>query len=273
MFVLAEVRKIMLQKNLKIILASLGKATLSNCYFSYKEIEKKCNSNQIDVIAEEHIVILIEKKETFHRLYYFLDGVDVSDSIWMKIRKNLLSYELLSAERVERSQECLMPEVLVNLKFRSYKTYIRLSFVNKGTSEYEIHTDIGFATEEDVNAVYELFRCTFDDVSDTLATKEELLEFVNKKQIIKISEQREIAGVLLFEDKGVKSYIRMLCVDAPYRNKGIGYELVKEYFNIHRQNTKLFYLWVDADNQSAINLYNHFGYTRDGLVNYIYVRD
>ena len=89
--------------------------------------------------------------------------------------------------------------------------------------------------------------------------------------VLKIDGQDKIAGVLLYEDTGVKSYARALCVSPDFRGGAVGYSLLAGYFNQHSEDrTKLFYLWVDEENKSVKKLHDRFGYQEDGLKDYIF---
>ncbi|HCJ09050.1 MAG TPA: hypothetical protein DHV96_12040, partial [Lachnospiraceae bacterium] len=113
---------------------------------------------------------------------------------------------------------------------------------------------------------------SFDAKVSCLPSKEELMELIDKKWTLKICINNEIAGVLLFEDFGKKSYARVLCVKEEYRNNVIGYSLFAKYINMHINNIHLFYLWVDRDNREVLSLHDKFGYREDGLIDNIYIR-
>lgn len=59
-------------------------------------------------------------------------------------------------------------------------------------------------------------------------------------------------------------YLDTLCVFDPYKNKGIGRELLKSAIEKHMPTTKPFGLLVDKTNFKATNLYLKVGFVNDG---------
>jgi len=81
-----------------------------------------------------------------------------------------------------------------------------------------------------------------------------------------------LAGLLLFERRGVTSTVRHWLVDAAVRHRGVGGALMRRYFEGQR-GVRRFLLWVAFDNEDAIRKYRHYGYAPDGLIDIVLVND
>ena len=139
------------------------------------------------------------------------------------------------------------------------------------TKQYEAIHKAETADMDDLNDIYQLLYGTFDIMTDHLVSKAELRTLIEVCQVLKIAIDGELAGVLLFETFGKKSYLRSICVSENFVGKKIGLSLLQGYFLRNRENTKLFYLWVESTNEKAIRLYERLGYKDDGLREYTYM--
>lgn len=162
---------------------------------------------------------------------------------------------------------------LEKLGFQYFRTYRRSSVQNTHT-EYREYAPVEYADIEDADGIERLFSYAdnFDPMADTVPEREELVRFLEDNSVYKVSADGQLAGILIYEDKGVKSYARMLCISPEHRNGAVGYTLFARYFNDHRENTRLFYTWTNQDNTKSERLHSMFGYRNDGMVNIIYIK-
>lgn len=260
------------QKGKNLIRDTIGNPRLTNCYLSCQEVMDKIALHDIHCFCYEGIVILIHPMDGgIHKMYYFLEDHDLlTPDLVVKIRKDLENYQNLEGTVVARMPNKNV-DVLERLQFHPYKEYIRKQMM-PGTGdgcrpEHVIET----ANIDDLNDIYELLNESFDFMTDHLVSQGELRNFLEMSQVLKISIHGELAGVLLYETFGKKSYLRSICVSEDYAGKKIGLSLLKGYFLKNRENTKLFYLWVESTNEKAIRLYKSLGYKDDGLKEYIYL--
>lgn len=256
----------------KVIIDALGKPNRTNCYMTFGELERKFGEKRLELVWSKDLVIFVEKKNRYYELYYFLNDGWEYFSDWDIIKVQLNKYDMISLQTVNRSLDgdCYIAE---KLAFYYYKTYLRKQYINKTLQKYNESIDVDWAVEEDNRIILDLLYETFDVLSDNLVDEFELTRMIRGQQVLKIEIAGKIQGVILFEDVGVKSYVRAVCVAKSVQNKGLGHALLARYYNLHLDKTKLFYLWVDRDNKNAMKLYDKFGYKSDGLVNHIYIRE
>lgn len=255
----------------QIIVSSLGRQKKSNCFLPLDIILQRIENGIIDIIEKDNVVLLIEKKVRFIQLYYFLRTPIVEDQVWLYLSEELQQYPNLSLHIVNKEQET-DSVVAKKLGFSYYKTYIRQQLINKDMKRFPESLNVEWAVKADREAVFNLVYQSFDVLADNLVDKPELEKMICDQHVLKIGKNDELQGILIFEDTGIKSYIRAICVASQYQKKGIGYSLLAKYWNDHLDNIRLFYLWVDKEKAYVINMYEKVGYKSDGLINHIYVR-
>lgn len=262
-----------IEEAMNIIKNAMGNPYLTNCFLYYRDVLNMIGSRDIHVLSFEKMVMLVHEIDGIQKMYYFLESeeseiADIEKEIHMK----LSVYPRLEAEFVAKSL-CGQSDVLEKLGFRFFKKYIRkkmvvsADFVCKETDEVEI------ANESDLSSIYQLLYNTFDIMSDHLVSQRELRELLAMAQVLKLDIDGNLAGVLLFETQGKKSYLRALCVAEEFWGRRVGISLMQNYIKRNVCNTKMFYLWVESTNQGAKRLYEKLGYEDDGLRNYIYLYD
>lgn len=263
----------MTQKEIALIADARRRPHLTNCYLSYPDLVKKIEKKEIHRFYHEDIMVLVHMMQYFCKMYFFIKNNTMldSDSILM-LKKELMAYPTLVVTIATREIYKENVKVLEKLGFRFHKYYIRKQMImgTEKMSERVHETDI--ADVSDINAIHHLLHNNFDIYSDHLVSKDELQVFLESSHVLKICEDGKLAGVLLFESFGKKSYLRCICVAKEYSGKKLGRSLLESYIKKNREGTKLFYLWVESTNKSANCLYESVGYKDDGLKEYIYLK-
>lgn len=266
-----ERHDILTEKENTIIRNATGNPYLTNCYLSYHVIMSKIETHEIHFFGYDTIVILIHRIAKFHKIYYFLENKDILiPELVKKIQKDLDGYPNLEGTVVARISDRNI-DVLEKLGFYPYKEYIRKQMTTPPENWCEAVQVTKTADIRDLNAIYQLLYKISDVMSDHLVSKEELYTFLEASQVLKVVIDEELAGVLLFESFGKKSYLRSICVADKFIGRKIGLSLIKGYIEKNKNRAKLFYLWVESTNERAIRLYKNIGYKDDGVREYIYL--
>lgn len=264
-------QNILTEKGKTIILNTVGNPVLTNCYIPCHEIMDKIAAHEIICFCYERMVVLIHPENGIHKLYYFLSDMDILISgVERNIQEDLGKYRNLVGTVVARLPDKNV-EVLQKLGFTPYKEYIRKQMVSQKKDWCGTAQIVETAAADDIQDIYQLLYGTFDIISDHLVSKEELGTLLGSCQVLKVCIDGALAGVLLFETFGKKSYLRSICVSEEFIGKKIGLTLLEEYIRRNQERTKLFYLWVESTNEKAIRLYERFSYKDDGLREYIYL--
>jgi GNAT superfamily N-acetyltransferase len=92
------------------------------------------------------------------------------------------------------------------------------------------------------------------------------------RQILAAKCEGQLAALLFFETQGFSSTLRYWAVAEAYRARRLGAALMRQYFSDQSQ-VRRFLLWVEANNQNAIEKYQHYGYAPDGLLDLVFIND
>jgi ribosomal protein S18 acetylase RimI-like enzyme len=112
--------------------------------------------------------------------------------------------------------------------------------------------------------IEDLLRSALDIYSSPLPGMEEMAVLADEGCLQCLADATgRLAGVLCIDINGELNTIRQLAVAPAFRNRGLADLMVKA--NIAKsQKSKIFDLWVKAENIPAIRLYEKNGYAFDG---------
>lgn len=125
-----------------------------------------------------------------------------------------------------------------------------------------------YAEGKDVGMVDELLHTHFDEQMEQLPLVEELEKMVERKHVLLSMREGKVAGMLLFDLNASTLYLRYWLVLPEYRNKGVGSELLRQFLWEGRE-TKRQILWVNEANENAIVRYEHYGFKKENMYDYI----
>lgn len=262
--------ELLTEKGHTVIRHAIGNSSLTNCYLSYNLVIDRIRAQEIRCFCYDGIILMVHSLDGVNKLYYFLESRDVLvPDVVRRIQGELEGYPDLVGTVVSRRPE-KNADILEMLGFRPYKQYIRKQTAAESAALCGTVWPVETAAVGDFDDIYPLLQGISDVMTDHLVSKEELHEFLAAKQVLKIVAEGELAGVLVFETFGKKSYLRTVSVADRFIGRKIGFSLIEGYFEKNRENAKLFYLWVESTNERAIRLYDRLGYKDDGLTEYIY---
>jgi [ribosomal protein S18]-alanine N-acetyltransferase len=89
-------------------------------------------------------------------------------------------------------------------------------------------------------------------------------------QVYLAKESDNIAGFIITEHRGpLNGYIKSICVNPKYRNKGIGTMLIQDAEKRIFKDTPNVFLLVSDFNEGARRLYRRLGYQKTGELDYL----
>lgn len=248
--------------------------SLSNSFEPASDIIAGLNNGTFIAVNDSDPVILLKKCEGFYKIYYFMEKPEPDNADWSSIAENILQTAQnvpVYAETTLRGDFDFTGSVFHKLKLQPFRVYLRKS-MKKPAEKFEEYILTEYAAPEDAKHIHDLMMTTsnFDVMADHLPTRTELEALIASRRVLKAEwDNNELAGILIFEDTGIKSYLAVLCVASNFRHKKVGYSLCANYLNTHIDST-YFYLWIDEHNKSAAAFYDYFGYRDDGLKNFIF---
>lgn len=154
--------------------------------------------------------------------------------------------------------------------FQPYQKLCRMARSNQAALQASgaVSAPAGYASRPDASAILELLYRSFDRYAEQLPMLYEIEAAIDGRQILVAKRERKLAGLLFFETQGLTSMVRYWLVDEAFRAFRFGSALMQRYFAV-QQTVRRFILWVLADNENAIQKYQHYGYAADGLVDLV----
>ena len=156
--------------------------------------------------------------------------------------------------------------------FYPYRHLFRMSHAGVlADDSWEMGQDVIFGTSEDVMPLYDVLVKNFDPLSEQLPSVEELNDFVRRKQVLVIKNGKELCGFIIFEVTGMTWYLRYWFTCLAYRNQGVGARLLKSSLFLAKESKRQI-LWVISDNINAIKRYEHYGFKRELMDDYVLIK-
>ena len=240
------------------------KRRYTNCYFTIEELRKQCSEKQVWAEIKKGSLLIWQQECGYKKLYFMGDDFCWTNDI------HTPETETVAIEIVTKG-EAGEYDFRKRIKCKEVIQYTR--FRRGGFTETDELQEEGaeYGTEEDIPAIRHMLDTNFSAIGDYIPTDDELRAFIQSKSVLCLRDGRNVAGYVIFEDKGKTSYIRNICVDKEHRGKGTGKRLMSAYFYMHR-DFKGFTLWCKTTNEPALKLYTcGGGYLNEGLHNYIFI--
>jgi len=178
-------------------------------------------------------------------------------------------YDLYVLDIVGRDNMCLpLVEKLKAMRGYNDATLVRMTRLNSEELIVKSEESIAYAKREYVGMIDELLHTHFDEQMEQLPLVEELEKMVERKHVLLSMREGKVAGMLLFDLNASTLYLRYWLVLPEYRNKGVGSELLRQFLWEGRE-TKRQILWVNEANENAIVRYEHYGFKKENMYDYI----
>ena len=164
-------------------------------------------------------------------------------------------------------------EALKSVGFESYKKLYRMSHIGfLADDTWEKTEDVCYASLDDGPIVFNALQKDFDPLCEQLPTLREINDFTQRRQLLLIKNGKRLCGFLIFELSGTTTwYLRYWYTSPEYRNQRIGAKLLKAALVIGK-STKRQQLWVISDNENAIKRYEHYGFQKEQIYDYVMIK-
>ncbi len=163
-------------------------------------------------------------------------------------------------------------DALKGIGFETYKHLYRMRRVGRivGNDWFQ-DPRVKLAEKEDAPLVRDIFLRDFDPITEQLPSVKEIEDFVSRRQLLLIKDDDKICGFLIYELTGVTWYLRYWYTSPEYRDKGIGAGLLKTSL-VQGIESKRQILWVISDNENAIKRYEHYGFQKELVNDYVMIK-
>lgn len=215
--------------------------------------------------------ILLHQDEGFDNLFYIATSMSaVAEALsTMQLAKDSV-IDIVCKDGGEKDIDSLTA-----IGFKPYKCLYRMSHIGlmADAAEWEISQDVALGQEEDAQLVFDALREGFDPLCEQLPSLQEVKDFAQHEQLLVMKEAGKLCGFLISETAGKTSwYLRYWYTSPAYRNQGVGAKLFKTAL-AKAKETRRQQLWVISDNENAIRRYEHYGFKREPINDYVMIKN
>lgn len=212
--------------------------------------------------------LMYHQSGTFSNLYYIAtDFTTVASMLqMMQIGEDLV------VDVVSRGDDRSAIEVFKGMGFESYRSLYRMSHVGQIVQQDWMRDPrVKVGTKTDAALVHQVLLKDFDPLAEQIPSLKEIEDFSERGELSVIKDGENLCGFLIAEITGVTWYLRYWYTSPDYRNQGIGARLLRTSL-INGITCKRQMFWVLSDNENAIKRYEHYGFSRENMNDYVLIK-
>lgn len=213
-------------------------------------------------------VLMVHQNESFLNLYYIATDYDVVSSMLQTIQFNAD----IVADIVCRGDGEKELVAFKKMGFELYKSLYRMSHVGQIVQNDWIRDSrVKSGAKSDAALVHQVLLRDFDPLCEQIPSISEVEDYAVRGELSVIKDGDELCGFLIAEITGLTWYLRYWYTSPDYRNQGIGARLLRTSL-INGITTKRQMFWVIADNENAIKRYEHYGFSKENMNDYVIIK-
>lgn len=213
-------------------------------------------------------VLMVHQNESFLNLYYIATDYNVVSSMLQTIQFN----DDMVADIVCRGDGEKELVAFKKMGFELYKSLYRMSHVGQIVQNDWIRDSrVKSGAKSDAALVHQVLLRDFDPLCEQIPSISEVEDYAERGELSVIKDGDELCGFLIAEITGVTWYLRYWYTSPDYRNQGIGARLLRTSL-INGITTKRQMFWVIADNENAIKRYEHYGFSKENMNDYVMIK-
>jgi ribosomal protein S18 acetylase RimI-like enzyme len=248
------------------------KGYLTNFFLDIPKFEFWISLKLLEYEEIGETVFLFRKKQGFNSLFFITTDVSALsrdiDLLHNQHINDLFVIDLIGQHNYISD----IKNILEDKGFYNYTSLVRMS---KTINNYDLdETRFNYLSHADKSKgdeVYFLLQKYFDPYAEQLPLIEEIYKWTDNNGIIIYSDDSHtIQGFLIFELIGQTSYLRYWFVHPDHREKKIGSTLLRSFFAAGKDSKRQLF-WVIRSNENAIKRYEHYGFKKEELFDYVMI--
>lgn len=262
-------------KELILYVRNLRQGFVTNFYLDEEKHAAWIRTGEFQFDKYEDTVFLLFDHDTPDSEKYFTNMFYIStseDAMLDRLKEypEKYIYDLYVLDIVGRDSMCLpLVEKLKTMHGYNDMTLVRMNRVSEIDASLAKQGDhICYADLKDLKTINELLYTHFDEQLEQIPLEEELKKMIEQRHVLICDRGDKVTGLLLFDLNASTLYLRYWLVLPEYRNMGVGSELLR-HFLWEGRNTKRQILWVNQVNENAIIRYEHYGFKKENMYDYI----
>ncbi|GBU26646.1 hypothetical protein R84B8_00156 [Treponema sp. R8-4-B8] len=237
--------------------------------------EDRCNllikNKLLNIVCYEKCFFILHEDHDFFHLYFICSNEKTLADSLKELISNCTEHTFVTDIIGTEINIKKTADIFLQIGFNKYTTLYRMSRIKNLNEPQIADTKTENATLNHTEQILNIFEKYFDKYSEQLPLLEEITQFINNNNVFVITEQQKVLAFVIFEIKGMTSYLRYWFVLPEYRDKKFGSVLLRRFFNESR-NTKRQIFWVLASNENAIVRYKHYGFEAETMLDQVMIR-
>ncbi|MDQ6529589.1 GNAT family N-acetyltransferase [Flavobacterium sp. LHD-85] len=254
--------------NALIKIKNYKKKLITNFYPNREKNDIWISKGNFYIIDKGEVVYFINKKARHCTLFFIAS----SNEELSKSLPNLIvefQDEILILDIVQREETSELLDIFYNHSFYYYTSLVRMNRLSGG-KDFLLDQPEGIkeASSSHLVSIQNLFNTFFDEKAEQLPERDELIRWIENKNILVYEENNALGGFLIYEIIGNTLYLRYWFVHPDFREKKIGSKLFN-FFESKGKDTNRHIFWVIKSNENAIKRYKHYGFVEEKMYNFI----
>ena len=248
---------------------ALKQGYVTNFYWDGNKHPYWILEGSFEYLKSNKCILMIHHEESFANLFYIATDYEV---VKQKVKTLKIDKDVV-VNLVCRGEGHTEKNTFKAVGFELYQSLYRMTHVGVlATSEWKAFEEgVEFGCKKDVTLVEAAFKMQFDPLSEQLPSTKEIEDYIERKQLLVVKDGDKLCGFLIFEITGVSWYLRYWYTSLDYRNQGVGSRLLKASL-AYGIETKRQMFWVIANNENAIKRYQHYGFRRELINDYVMIK-
>ena len=213
-------------------------------------------------------LLLFHQSSSFSNFFYIATDYSTIATMLqtMHIEKDLV------VDVVLRGDDQSAIEAFKGMGFEPYRLLFRMSHVGQmAQHDWVKDLKVKFGTKTDAALVHQVLLKDFDPLAEQIPSLKEIEDFAERGELSVIKDRENLCGFLIAEITGATWYLRYWYTSPDYRNQGIGAKLLRTSL-INGLQSKRQIFWVLSDNENAIKRYEHYGFVRENMNDYVMIK-
>lgn len=249
-----------------------ARAFTMNCFARTMQIEEWAERGQLSFIRTPGASLVLRLGRGVTHLSHIATDHN-SLSVALSLLDSMKVADQIVADLVGQPQEVQqIAKIYSACGFKSYKQLVRMT--RTLTSDHKAglpEMGVRCAKRSEARDVLEFLDSLLDPLSEQIPELENLEAAAERGEIIVEANARAIAGILIFEAVGFSITIRYWFIDPKAHGRGVGGRLMRSFL-LRVAGKRRLALWAFSNNADAIAKYEHYGFRRDGLIDWIMLR-
>ena len=243
-----------------------SKAYVTNAFITKPQLDAMLAEERTQVIQGDDILLLLEEEPDLVRVYFYAADITSLQQIKCLLPKcgKPIVADIVGKNPLAEN----LAKALIDKGFEQYSVFVRMTCGSPQMLDSADVSCVEYAKNNDIEEICRLLYSEFDPLFSHFPTQNEIAAAVDKREIIVVRREQQIAGFAYFEVISSRHVcLRYFVVNSKYRRQGIGKALLAHAFTNNNQGV-IYTLWISTYN-STIELYKRLNFKQDAMVDYI----